>query len=258
MDLCIISPVAGLERYATLSKKHLVLAQIEDERYERFYQQRSILGDHIILDNGAYESGQVDMENYLDKAAYYIPKQIVLLDHPNQPGRRTFSLSIHFSYCLVESLNSTYADMMAAPQGINTNDLYHWLDIFLSIIDIKAIGISKLLQSIDKRIVYRLQIAEYIKSYRPSIYIHALGMWDGDLEEYNLLKNSGLIDSLDTSAAVWRGLMNCRLDDPKDQAYWATNGIPVDFSYSKPISDSQHTIICHNLEVLGVDTSSIK
>ncbi len=59
MEFCIIGPTAGLERYATLSKTHLVLAHIKDGAYVEFYRKRRTDGDWIILDNGAYESAGI-------------------------------------------------------------------------------------------------------------------------------------------------------------------------------------------------------
>ncbi len=53
MEFAIISPVGGLNQYATRSKIHLILAQVKNEEYRKFYRERGEKGDFLILDNGA-------------------------------------------------------------------------------------------------------------------------------------------------------------------------------------------------------------
>src|SRR5438477_6253945 len=95
MEFCIITPTAGLERYATLSKTHLVLAHYWDKdiAYRKFYHERKAAGDFIILDNGAYE-GVAYFEELGRIANEVRPNVLVLPDFYLQPWQKTWHASI--------------------------------------------------------------------------------------------------------------------------------------------------------------------
>ena len=257
MKLCIISPVSGLEQYATLSDRHLVLAQITDPRYEQFYLRRKEQGDFIILDNGAYEGAQPDYETYLKRIAFYRPNVVVLPDFPNEHADKTIEAGVKF----IEMANRRFCfedfDYMFVPQAERNNwgQWYDGLETALSAIDFEWIGISKLVkQTFNYCDSYtRLHLAHHILSLRSSLSIHALGMLDGDLRDYEALYNSDLITSLDSSAPVWRGIHGSWLSVPAYQKDWERLGIPVNFSHDLPISSWSHTIIQANLSRLGVN-----
>jgi len=65
VKVAFITPVPELERFATASDYHLVLAHICEQypEYVEFYRERVKQGDYIILDNSAFElSGSVEVE----------------------------------------------------------------------------------------------------------------------------------------------------------------------------------------------------
>src|SRR5260221_12641480 len=116
MEFCVICPTAGLERYARLSKTHLVLSHEceRDKKYLAFYAARRVDGDFIILDNGSYELGHpsynAEVINALD------PQVIVLPDYYLQPWQRTWHAAIN-------SLNNHYEEFKNE-LGLPTQWLY--------------------------------------------------------------------------------------------------------------------------------------
>lgn len=258
MKLCIISPVAGLEEFASLSDCHLLLAQIKNPKYRSFYwNRRQHHEDTILLDNGAYEGEQVKVEDLIEASHYYFPHYNCLLDIPGK-GKETFTRSITSMLQMTRRVTGSF---LAIPQGQSRKEVQDMLDIYLDIEEVKAIGISKLLRPMVENEIstlggqhYRARLAHSIKWRRPDMYIHALGMWDGDIYEYNNCADSGCINSLDTSAAVWRGIHRYSLDKAVDKAGWKESGTSVDFNYDEPITEEQRYYIRHNLEVLGVRT----
>ena len=84
MKLAIIAPTALLDKCNERSHNfHLVLAHecINNHEYIRYYVERSMAGDHIILDNGAYELGNsIDGPTLLAVAEQLHPAEIVCPD----------------------------------------------------------------------------------------------------------------------------------------------------------------------------------
>ena len=90
---CIITPTAYLEKYASLSDMHLVLAHLvdTDDNYADFYCSRN---EFKIMDNGAFELGESYDPDKLLALAYKCNAQaIVLPDYPFQPADKTIKAS---------------------------------------------------------------------------------------------------------------------------------------------------------------------
>src|SRR3954470_19702963 len=116
MKFAVICPITGLYRFATLSKVHLVLAQIGDQRYMDFYKKRREDGDLIILDNGAYEGGEsISDTQLLNAIEFYNPQWIVCPDKLFAHWERTYEMTKRF---LDKYINYVPKDVkfMAIPQ----------------------------------------------------------------------------------------------------------------------------------------------
>ncbi len=252
MKIAVISPIAGLQDFSTMSRTHLVLAQIQDKTYREFYLSRRRSGDFIILDNGAYEGATFDAGNYLDLIKTLDPQVVVLPDTPYEDGRKTFLDSLTFMKLALAS--SYQGEFMAVPQA-TLNDWHNWWLWTRSFLDIKEvtwIGLSKLLKrTFDDFGEYaRAEMAKQITKLRPGINIHALGMLDGSFVDFDALLTQGIVKSLDTGAPVWRGwngytLTSCDL--------WPD--IPLNFSADPPHPSCVATIY-RNLSLLGVQHDS--
>jgi hypothetical protein len=270
MDFCVISPTAGLERYAVLSKTHLVLAPValKDRAYSRFYQIRRSADDFLILDNGAYEGHRIF---HLDLLAWLHPQVVVLPDYFLQPWQRTW----HAAIAQMDAYDDKYGPnrdfewcyIPQAPKG----DFHGFIESYQEAIDdprISWIGIPRALSyAITDNPLARVEFARLAKRDRPGIKLHAFGMVNGDVHELPYLAAAG-VNSIDSSAPVWRGWHACKsITDIADRGYWDDYGVPVNFSaertfyYNNKPYDADSNLNVHaknddvilaNLEACGV------
>lgn len=268
MEFCIISPIAGLERYSTLSKTHLLLPQIQDQRYWDFYLKRRAAGDTIILDNGAYE-GELNNKRLLECIGLIQPNVIALPDHLGADWKASHHLSMNF----LESYHYTYegGKWMYIPQA-EPGDIIGFVESLFRALDderIGVIGLPRVLSySITNDLSMRVRMAEQIRKRNSRVKIHALGMVKGSVEECRLLRESGCVNSIDSNAPVWRGwngwaLSEIRYTHGQPPQYWPE--IPVDYNAVIPISctdrgqeegvNGAHQLILRNLEACGVNTN---
>lgn len=250
MDFRIISPTAGLEKFATLSKTHLILAHIKDPGYQAFYKKRRELGDHIILDNGAHENGSAADWDVLSEAIeWYKPQVVVLPDTLNDP-QTTASESLRFlDYCGSFHSDVEWMYVVQAKNGYigETRLRSVLLDTRVGHL-IKWLGITRYL-TIDNQIT-RSTLKSYLDQY--GLKLHALGMVNGSVSELKDLAAYGF-DSVDSSVPVWRGWNDWKVG----QNLWPE--IPVDFSTKHPPISEQ--LIYQNLkpcmEAAGADTTEL-
>jgi hypothetical protein len=265
MEFCIISPTAGLERYATLSKTHLVLSQVEERQYKEFYLKRRREGDLIILDNGAYEGKQSTEGELIDAIEFYNPQVVVLPDRFLRPWEETFQVSHDF----LDKYYNRFSDVewMYVPQS-SPNDIMGFIDGLLHAaneLPVSWIGIPRcLVTDIAQDPLMRVRVCEFIKRkwYNdPCLRVHALGMYKGNVEELKLLAAAGC-DSIDSSAPVWRGwAAGSSLTSPEDQTSWEQFGCDCDFNAELPLSciigsgvvRGANQMILRNLEACGVN-----
>lgn len=255
MNFCIISPTAGLKRYSTLSKNHLVLAHIEDRDYISFYRKRREEGDHLILDNGAHEQGSSVSWRQLEIGIINYHPQVVVLPDTLNDSYQTARDALLF----LDKYSSRYPEVewMYVPQGKEfASTTIKVLTDLRSGYLISWLGISRYLTI--NHACYRTEVASMFKQttlYRDKgIKFHALGMVNGSVGELNELRSSRLFESIDSSVPVWRGWNGYNLSTMKNK--WPE--ISVNFSSKDfPNEDYDHQIRL-NLEACGVDTSSLR
>lgn len=251
MEFCVISPTAGLERYATLSKTHLVLSHMcKEHDYAQFYIKRKMEGDFIILDNGAYENGRP----YYDwnVIAALEPNVIVLPDFPLQPWKKTWHAAIAWLDASFDDINGF--ECLYIPQA-EKGDMHGFLESYLEAVQdprISWIGIPRALAyAISDNPTARIEFARMVKRDHPRLNLHAFGMVNGDVHELLYLANAG-VTSIDSSAPVWRGWHGFRMQDGKE---WDELGSPVNFAADFTTTHTvvgAHDIILANLEACGV------
>jgi hypothetical protein len=250
MDFRIISPTAGLEKFATLSKSHLILAHVKDSSYRSFYKERREAGDHLILDNGAHEKGKsIDWSQLYEAIDFYNPQVVVLPDTLNDPIK-TASESLRFldtasmihtkvEWMYVVQAKDGFADLERVNNVLKDTRVGHL---------IKWLGITRYL-TIDNglsRSVIRKLLAGYQRKF------HALGLVNGSIKELQDLEG---FDSVDSSVPVWRGWNAFSVTT---DAKWPE--IPVDFSTTEePFSEKliyNNLQIC--LEAANADTTELE
>ena len=260
MEFCIISPTAGLNRYSTLSKTHLVLPFVEDQEYWRFYTKRRDAGDRIILDNGAYESKRpVDDTVIISLIESPLRPQVVVLpDYLLQPWEKTWHAAIAFLDRWAEKFPDV--EWMYVPQA-EERDMSGWRTSLLKGVDeprVSWIGLPRAYAThIACRPLARVEEVATITGYHKK-KVHCLGMLAGDVHELHYLDKAGCI-SIDSSAPVWRGWNGYSLKSFED-SIWPD--YPMDFN-AEPHQDlvkrgHREDVILKNLEACGIDTSSAR
>lgn len=262
MNFCIISPIEGLERYATLSKTHLVLAQIKDKRYREFYLNCRSLGDTLILDNGAYEQGEhISTEEFVDAACYYRAQWVVCPDKPFTPWQDTYSRVSGFLDRYHSALRNMGCRFIGIPHTTEGN-LLGWIQGLLTMVNdfpLDGVGIPRCLATHywPEDPLIRVKAVEFIKQYwrKEKLYTHAMGMVNGSVDELNALREVG-VDSCDSSAPVNRGLFNLSLTDPKDRQFWDEHGDACRIDQVLPDGNYDwDKRVRENLEACGVNTN---
>lgn len=255
MNFAIISPTAGLDKYATLSKTHLVLAQVTDPAYANFYRLRRKMGDTLILDNGAHEQGRAVNWDTLQLALYgYQPQICVLPDTLNHP-LHTASDGLRFLDLAARKFPEI--EWMYVPQA-RDNDLH--AEVLMSVLHdrrvghlIKWLGITRYLTLTNE--MPRPLVLDYLKNTPglTDLKYHALGMCNGSIQELHSLAEAGF-DSVDSSVPVWRGWNGFAVEDART---WPE--IPVDFT--APLSQNDSLIqfnIRRCLEAANADTTNLR
>jgi hypothetical protein len=187
MKIAPIPPTALLEQYST--DYHLCLAHVlgNNPRQMEYYQQRTSMGEYVILDNGAYELGSsVPFEHVLEVAEQIKPNEIVLPD-----VFLDSAATIKATEAAWEALHSfsqdeyTYTNLMAVPQGKNSDEWIACLKILVKMVTPDAIGIPIVYERMMGRGVLLLKTIEFLHNH-PTCHpdIHLLG-WDGDLYKLN-------------------------------------------------------------------------
>ena len=256
MKLCIIAPTSGLQQFATQSEGvHLALVHLvqKDSDYAHFYRQRSLLGDLIILDNGAFEFGRPCSTKLLLDAADYIKAHVIVApDWPGEKWQKTMVSTEGFCNAL-EKAKAPYK-VMGCPQSVK-GDWRGWLKGVTGMArfpKISHIGVSILatpnafganVGTFKDIELCRMMANSVLKNAIREKYVKLRGKklhYLGAGHRLDMLQYYDLADSLDTSSPVWHGWQGIRyefgfLPHGKSQK-------PVDFAANLPAPDAVETI----------------
>ena len=220
MKLCLISPIAGLRKYATQSEGvHLALVHLveESKEYADFYRERSMMGDRIILDNGAFEFGHPCPTDRLIDAADKIKAHVLVApDYPGQAWEKTLVSTEDFC----NEVRKTPYTVMGCPQSV-VGDWRGWLESFrqMATIDSKLSHIAVsilatpnafggLVGSTKDIELCRLMATVLLKDAMDQRHLNFQGKklhYLGAGHRLDLLQYYDIADSLDTSSPVWHG-----------------------------------------------------
>lgn len=227
MKLCLISPVVGLQQYATQSEGvHLALVHLveESQEYADFYRQQSEKGDVIILDNGAFEFGFPCPTDRLIKAAEKIKAHVLVApDYPGQAWEKTLISTEDF----VNEVRKTPYTVMGCPQSL-VGDWRGWLESFrqMATIDSKLSHIAVSILATPNAFgdlvgnakdieLCRLMATVLLKDALKKRHLNFQGKkihYLGAGHRLDLLQYYDIADSLDTSSPVWHGMNGIRYE----------------------------------------------
>lgn len=251
-QFCFIAPGSLLDRYASVSKTHLVLPQVTNQTYLEFYRRKRKEGDLIILDNGAYEMGEtIDLDKMITAIKFYTPQVAALPDFLMQDGEKTFEMSRIFMQEVAPQFPGV--KWMYIPQS-TPGDLqgwYRWLNRGIKEFNPDWIGIPRALATDiatgPNAWLARVDAVEQLTMR--GLKTHCLGMANANLKELEFLFWEGCC-SIDNSSPIWRGLNTYELDQAEDNAAWLENGTPVDFDWEGKISEPIDGMIKHNMNLI--------
>ena len=251
---CHISPTPHLHDFALGRRWHLLLAHLieEDEQYREFYTNLKTWqpGVKYIMDNSAFEMYKQGRPMYptdklLTMARAVNADYIVMSDYPGQPWTKTRDVAVELGkeyknqgfksfYCpqseigdldgLIESFkwaadaeNVDYVgfSILNIPNGYGV-EKDNKLQRFLS----RAHFVSTLRQ--------RGILQEIIRNFKK---IHFLGMLDGPNEINFVPGGRTIINTWDSSAAVWAGLHGIQFDRTPTGLISGKFEKEVDFSF---------------------------
>lgn len=255
---CIIAPTPYLERYATQSTAHLVLAHIvkEDPSYAAFYKRLSARGDFIIMDNGAFELGKsYDPDQLVELGKACGAQTLVLPDYPFEDASITVDAAKKYIPLFLDEGFKT----MFVPQGVK-GDLEQWVASYkwaaanpdIHVIGMSILGIPAALPHIPAAYarVVMTQILKERGLFNHKKHHHYLGLNAGPGLEVPALRAMNALDTLDSSAPVWQGLLgveynrNCDSYAPVKKIHF-----PVQFDYAMTKDRDSLRRIQHNIDL---------
>ena len=248
MKAGIIAPIAMLEKYATQSDYHLVLAHLvhESVEYREFYKARSDAGDFITLDNSLIELGHpMPLPALLEAAELVGASEIIL---PDRFADLSGTLAVTFAsyHTLVNMGMLGRYKLMVVPQG---NDALSWLYcywLFSNTPHFDTIGIAKHTETFCKGGRPALLHALIRLEARSPKEHHLLGVWSSPLEVFECSRSFGWLRSVDTSLPVLAGLHGIQFPDPLRGITFERPAKPLDF---KATEDPHHKITERNVRL---------
>jgi hypothetical protein len=271
MDFCHIAPTAylrplNMQNYTS----HLVLAHLVengDNDYANFYGQAGLTAT-IILDNSAYELYRrnlpmFDGNKLLNIADMVGADYIVMPDYPGENAGKTAAAALEYAPLFKEEGYGTFF----VPQS-RIGHLEEYISSFAwaaSHPDIDYIGMSILgipnAFGVDgndfQRLLSRWRMFNILDSRglldlakENGKKIHCLGMTDGPNETALLgpFIADGVIDTWDTSAAVWAGIEGVAFDNSPTGLVNGKVKSHVDFD--RELDDSKLSTIVRNMDVI--------
>lgn len=255
---CVIAPTAYLPRYGIHTGKHLVLAHLVDTDpvYADFYLRRSVEGEGIIMDNGAFELGEsYAPDKLLELAGKCGADVIVLPDYPNTDAQVTIDAAIKYGQ---QFKDAGYKTMFVPHSRVGEfQDFvkgYRWgaeSDI-VDLIGMSILNIPNALPHIPAAYA-RVVMTELLYDkgmFAIHKYHHYLGLNAGPALEIPALIAREALNSCDSSGPVWAGILGHEYSLNTD-SYLSTKKVKahVDFNYPLVKDKETHRRIQHNLDL---------
>lgn len=269
MDFCHISPVPHLEQFTKGRPWHLTLAHLVESNpeYVKFYQREKLNGAKIIMDNSAFEvvkhnvnGGQFySVDQLINLAAVIQADYVVMTDYPACDHMKTVNVAIEQAPKLANSGFGTFY----VPQS-QVGDVNGLIESFLwaltnpeikyiafSILSVpNAYGVEKgnnlqrylsryhFIGALDKACIELLGMPLQRVKEQAGKRFHFLGMVDGP-NEIDLIRTADtvvpvVIDTWDSSSAIWHGLNGISYDNSPTGLKQGKFEKEVDFNFYTP------------------------
>lgn len=254
-QFCIIAPTAYLDKYASQSSMHLVLAHLVDQNdeYAEWYANRT---EYKIMDNGAFELGEsYEPSKLIDLAYKCKANAVVLPDYPAQLAQKTIDAATK----LGPGVKKAGFDTFFCPQAeIGDWDewerAYRWGSTtnYIDIIGMSILSLPNALPHIPPAYARVVGTELLIRNdvFNFDKYHHYLGLNAGPgLEIPSLIKMNAL-DSCDSSNPTWHAILGHEYSKNTD-SYLPVKKVhaPVQFDYLLTKDKETHRRIQHNIDL---------
>jgi len=255
MDFCHISPTKYLTTFCSNQRSHLLLAHLveDDPVYRQWYIDNKNANPETtyILDNSAFELFKQGKPMYKSSKLIEMGKAvgadyIVMSDYPNEPWEKTRDaaelLGPQFKdagfgtfYC-PQSTIGNLKELIRSYWWAAKSPLVDYIGFsILAIPNAYSVERDNKLQRFCARWKFMLTCSEIgllQKIYANKKKVHMLGMVDGPNEILLLGRWHKMIDTWDSSAAVWAGLNNISFDQSPTGLINGKFETHVDFNHS--------------------------
>lgn len=279
-DFCHIAPTAYINQLCLAERTHhLVLAHLieQDQAYRELYSNISgQLGSTVIMDNSAFEMFKQGRPMYPSEKLVEMGKQvhadyIVMTDYPAEPGIKTILKAEE----MAPELRAAGFGTFFCPQS-KVGDIEDLIDGFewaADSPDVDYIGVSILsvpnAYAVEKNNKLQRYLSRYVfmgvldelgildKIVENGKKIHFLGMVDGPNEVELVRRYLPIINTWDSSAAVWAGLNGISFDQSPTGLINGKFEKEVDFSFVLPEDQNSNLdIALNNMEYIDglIDT----
>lgn len=255
----IITPMSYLSGYATQSSFHLVLAHLvdTDEGYADVYKHRSMCGDFIIMDNGAFELGESYAPDELIRLGTRCGADVIVL--PDYPLQHHFK-TIEASSKLIDKVKDAGFKTMFVPQS-NTGDVEGWIEAYkwaasnnnIDCIGMSILGMPNAIPKVHvgfARVVLTQMLLDR-GLFNPAKYHHYLGLQNISLELPSLVRMR-VLNSCDSSNPVWAGLNGHKYDTTSDSYLSISKKYLREVDFDWPLTKKQCIldIVQHNINIV--------
>jgi hypothetical protein len=270
-EFCHIAPTPHLNLVEG-RPVHLVLAHLieEDSAYVDFYlEQKEKYNCKIIMDNSAFEMYKQGRDMYpseklLQMGTSIKADWIVMSDYPNEPSEKT----IEAAKKLAPEFHDAGFGTFFVPQSKigdvrDCTDAFMWAANNPDIVDYIGVSIltapncygvergNKLQRFVSRLcLMYEMDQTNTFHSFKKNGQrVHFLGMVDGPNEIMYMSPWKGLINTWDSSAAVWAGLNGIKFDLTPTGMVDGKFEEEVDFNF-KTDDNEKITLVKENMDYI--------
>jgi hypothetical protein len=264
MKVCHIVPANYVGMCPQNSTMHLLIAPevLKNKQYEEVYKEKSLKGDFIIMDNGAFEYGNAFPLDDVIKAAELVQaKELVLPDYYLEGATTVqrvkealdeYSKKM-YTYPILQNLS-----LMAVPQGKTIDEYILCFSELLQMHEVDTIGfsygaINEAFRSWDApNCLLRPMAISYLNKHfnfsKCEKQFHCLGI-SGHPVEIKFLKLFEFIRSVDSSKAFVCALNDIDIEETHD-IYLKVPKRPDDYFSIKNVSENVEKLVLKNIETM--------
>lgn len=178
---------------------HLVL---EDSDYAKFFKLCRNRGQYVLMDNGAAENSQLNLDQLLECYNKVNPNELVLLDELSD-SKKTFEKTLQsLEYFKSKGVKCKF---MAVPQGETFEEWCESAEQLIQLPEVSTLGVSKFLTITTKDPMIRLKAVDFINelriTYNRFVEVHLLGCDTGAIEASIIAEKYSFVRGCDTALA---------------------------------------------------------